>query len=102
MPSFKSALAYDDIRQLLDRALESPKGIRITYNTHNQAINERNRCNTFRSADRKSTSAAYTDPGQAVSKYDSLVLTIPKEGEPDDTVLTIAKRVLPEKIEEII
>lgn len=101
MPHSTSAVALSDIRELLERALVSPKGIRVSYETNGKAVNERNRCNTFRKAARELNAKAYGgDPDQAVSKYDTLVLTIPKAGQPGDNVLTIAKRVDP-KVEEI-
>lgn len=101
MPHSTSAIALSDIRELLDRALSSAKGIRLTYESHGKAVNERSRFGSYRKLVREQNAKAYNgDPDQAISQYDTLVFSIPKAGEAGDNVLTISKRVVPQ-VEEI-
>lgn len=69
---------FDDIKQILDRALESSKGIRVTCETAAEAHRLRHRCNSFRVKDRETNTELYQmgDPLHGVSLYDGLVLTM--------------------------
>ena len=101
----KSPLSFDDVRSTLQRALDTPKGIRIKFPTAGAAITFRQRCNHFRQADRKANRGTYAPdhPLHSASAYDELVLTIPKKGSPGDNVLSILKRAAVEfEIEEIL
>jgi predicted aconitase with swiveling domain len=87
----KSPLAFDDIREAFNRALEAPKGIRILCTTRGAAILLRSRFNYFRKVDRQANRAIY-DPEHSMhskSIYDRLVLRIPPKGSVHDNTLII-------------
>ena len=95
MPGFnKSPLAFDDLRSVFERAIESPRGIRIVCKTRSEAIVTRSRMNYLRKMDRKENSITYQSdhPMFMRSAWDRLVLRIPPKGDPDDTVIFIEKR----------
>lgn len=100
----QSIFSFDDIKPHLDRALGSEKGIKVTCDSHKQAVILRARFNYYRTLDRKSNTKTYEEghPLHGRSIYDRLVLRVPREGNPEDTSVFIEKR-LPEtwKIEEI-
>lgn len=65
---------YADIRDILDRALEAPRGIVVTCATANEAIHWVSRLNYFRKKDREQSKAIYPadHPGHGRSLYDQL------------------------------
>lgn len=99
-----SPLAFDDARQILERALESPKGIKIPCETRGAAVSLRTRVNYFRTLDRKENKKVYENghPMWGNSVYDRLLLRIPKKGAEDECVLYIEKHNIEKlRIEEI-
>jgi hypothetical protein len=74
----KSPLAYGDIKELLDKALDSPRGIKITLEKHGHAIQLRQRASKFRTMDRASSKTVYPEghPMHGRSSYDVLALRI--------------------------
>jgi len=100
----KSPLAFGDVREAFDRALNSPKGIRIPCETRGAAIVLRSRFNYFRKIDRDESKRVYPiDHGMYnCSAYDKLILRVPAKGAPDETVLYIEPRLSTDmQIEEI-
>jgi hypothetical protein len=74
MPS-SSILSYPDIRQVMDRAIDSEKGVRLKFDTVKSAQTFVFRCNTFRSLDRKENKKIYPDETHSLhgrSIYDTL------------------------------
>jgi hypothetical protein len=76
MPYATSIHSYPDVRQLFDQALESEKGLRLTFETEAQAITNAGRFNAFRVRDRKENAKTYpadhTMHGR--SPYDGLMV----------------------------
>lgn len=81
-----SLAIWGPARALLDRALESPKGITINFPERGKALSIRQHCYTARSRDRKATRKAYPseDPRHGRSAWDALVITMPFEKTQDD------------------
>lgn len=100
MTSTLSLLAHDDIRQALDRALESPNGIKLTFDRFERARSFRSRCNYFRANDRRQNKEQLPEdhPLHSNSIYDKLMFIIDKS---EPTVLRIEKVELRAKIEEL-
>lgn len=101
----KSPLAFEDIRSTFERALASPKGIKIVCSSHGSAVILRSRFNYYRGLDRKENKNIYSpeDPMYNRSMYDRLMLRIPNKGEPDENVLFIEPRSVDNLIiEEIV
>lgn len=74
-------------REILDRALASPKGLRVEFTTRDQAIRFRDRCNKLRASDRKTNARANDKhPDEGTSQFDGLVLRLEK---PDEVALLI-------------
>ena len=78
MPLSDSILSYEDVRAVLDRALDSAHGIRITLPTKGKAIHMRHRLYKFRALDRRESTKIYppSDVRYGVSVYDSLVAEV--------------------------
>ena len=97
----RSVLAFDDIRDLLDRALAAPRGLRVPCGTRGKAVHLRVRCNYFRKLDRKQSLLTYESdhPMYGRTPYDKLVFRIPKDGE-NSTALYIEKRSVEDLIVE--
>lgn len=78
MPTPTSPSSNQHAIEAMDRALESPKGIRVTFSTPGQAIQFRMSCYAARLAARKTNIKIYPfgDPLYGRSPYDSLKLTI--------------------------
>ena len=82
MSTSTSILAYSDVREILDRALESPRGIEVDIPDEpgskpgGKATYFRQRAYSFRALDRKANSKIYPpdDPMHATSIYDTLVV----------------------------
>lgn len=78
-----SRLAYDDIFKILDRAIESPLGIRVKFADRGAAFRFRTRLHYARNIDRKDNKANF-DPDHPMfgrSIYDSVTVKDPvKEG----------------------
>jgi hypothetical protein len=92
----KSPLAFEDMKELFERAMQSPKGISVTCRSRRQAMNTRSRLNYLRQKDREANKEIYPTehPLWGNSAWDRFVLRIPYRGEPHDNVLFIEKRTL--------
>lgn len=84
MSPSSSILAYDDIREALDRALSAPNGVSVSFLSKGQAIHFQQRVYKFRLLDRKESRKLFPegDPRHGRSVYD--VITIPKIEEVDN------------------
>lgn len=100
----KSPLAFDDIAEAFERALASPKGIRIPCTSRGAAINLRSRFNYMRKVNRIDNRRTYPPdhPMHGHSIYDKLILRIPPRESPDGATLYIEQRTIESmNIEEI-
>lgn len=98
MGTSNSPLAYDDIRDALDRAIASNNGIRIVKSTLGEAVHLKQRIYKFRQIDRKQSLHMFNegDPRRGSSIYDSLAI------EQIENILVLKRRVAGSlKIEEI-
>lgn len=97
-PRPSTLLAYSDVREVLDRALTTDRGIRIKLDSHTTANNFKQRCNKLRVMDREQNMSIYEKDHQlyGVSVYDELTINN------FENVLTIRKRSdAPLDIEEL-
>ena len=78
MPLSHSPLMYDDIRQIMDRALESPLGIKVTLATTGQAVHFRQRFYKFRAIEHTAAMRHFPEDDRryGVSSYDTLAATV--------------------------
>lgn len=85
-------LAYEDIRQVMDRAVDSATGVKVTFPSRNMATNFRHRCHKFRVLMQRLNSQSKTedDPDYGSSTYDSLIISI----EADPRIVMIRHRML--------
>lgn len=100
----KSPLAFDDCKETFEQALESPRGIRVIYESRSRAINERSRFNYCRKLNRAANKDIYPEDHymHGRSPYDTLVLRIPPKNSPDAHILYIEKRLVENlKIEQL-
>ncbi len=76
-----SSAAYADCEKLLEKALESPKGLRVDFPTIAQARYFRHRLNTYRSVLRKESKRIYNDTqlGWNSSPYEKFTFRIDVE-----------------------
>jgi hypothetical protein len=83
----KKRSSMTNYREILDRALASPKGLRVEFESKALAIRFRDRCNKLRASDRKLDARARDKGhGDGVSQFDGLVLRLEK---PEERVLLI-------------
>lgn len=73
-----SRMAYTAQYEIMDRALEDPRGVRVRYKSVDEATFQRMRFNQARSLDRDKNAAIYPkeDPKWNVSPYDLLVFRV--------------------------
>src|SRR5262245_24373998 len=83
MPMSHSLLSYADVREVMDMALRSAKGIRISCETLGDAYNLRQRCYSYRLMDRVENSKTYDDdhPLHNRSEYDKIIIIPEGDGE---------------------
>lgn len=76
MPYATSLTSFPDIREVLDRALDAAKGIRVSFTTPEEVKTFCGRCHSFRSLDRKANAKIYpeADPMHNRSAYDPLMV----------------------------
>lgn len=87
----RSPRAFTDAREILERALEAPKGVRIPCSSRSAATLLRSRLNYYRKIDRAQNKMVYDQdhPLYGQSMYDALILRIPPKGTPGDNILWI-------------
>lgn len=73
-----STLAYPDIRDILAKALESPNGLKLTFDSPGQAVYFRQRAYRYRNLLQKENRQVYPlgDPMHGRSPYDGFVIRI--------------------------
>jgi hypothetical protein len=76
MPYAGSITSYPDIVSALDRAIESPKGIRLLFESEAARMTFTGRAHSFRHLDRRENSKMYaqSDPMYGRSAYDPLMI----------------------------
>ncbi len=91
-----STLSYADVREVLDRAVASQRGVSLSRASHGAAVNFRQRLGKFRLMDRKQSLELYPegDPRRGQSPYDILVFEVV------DKVVFVRKTEVPE-LEEL-
>jgi hypothetical protein len=90
MTAIRSLALYEDVRSVLDVALNH-RGGRYICDSYGAAMHWKHRAYSFRSILRKQKMEASFVPGfDPGTPYDKLILRVPKKGEPDDNVVTIA------------
>ena len=90
----KSAFAFDDLREVFEKALTATKGIRVVCKNRSDAIVTRSRMNYLRKMDRRENGVTYQSdhPMYMRSAWDRLVLRVPPRGHPDEAVIFVEKR----------
>ncbi len=78
MATSKSPYAYEDIRTILDRALESPRGVAVKM-PHGQAVYTVQRLHQFRLMERTKNAKIFSkdDPRSMGTAYDILSFRVP-------------------------
>jgi len=84
----RSPLAFDDCQDLFERALNSKKGIKITCQSHGEAMALRMRLHYYRRKDKEANASIYPREHEMhkASVWDRLVCRV------DDNVLRIEHR----------
>ena len=74
----KSRVAYRDVYDNFDKALGDSRGIRLPFNSYNEAKSYQFRMNTARALDRRENEKIYPkgDPMHGQSQYDTLQVRI--------------------------
>jgi len=87
----RSPFAFDDIKEVFERALNAPKGIRIQCKTRGAAVSLRSRFNYWRSRNREDNRKTYEadHPLHNNSIYDRLILRIGPKGDLNEATLFI-------------
>ena len=94
MPYNKSPLALTYLRDLFERALAEPHGLKVTCRNHGEAMSLRSRLNYYRWKDQRANKEIYPadHPMHNVSVWDTLVCQVGKPGTPGEAVLTLKPR----------
>ena len=103
MPGYnKSPLAFDDLREVFEKAMNADRGLRVVCKTRSEAIITRSRLNYLRKMDRKDNGVTYQSdhPMHMRSVWDKLVLRVPPRGDPDETTIFIEKRLVDDLVLE--
>jgi hypothetical protein len=77
MSNSTSLLAYPDVKEALERALATTKGVRVRFQDGSSAFRFVARCNSFRLLDRKENLKIYLEPAHSLhgrSVYDVLAI----------------------------
>lgn len=83
MPNSISLMSYQDVKEILERALGEKDGLKLTFETKGGAIYWLSRANSFRRLDRKNNLTLYPEGNSlhGCSPYD--VLLMKRVGEKD-------------------
>lgn len=78
MPMTSSPEAFADVRDYLDRALDTERGVRVVCETAGGAVNLRQRLYRWRAIDRKQNAELYPkgDVMHGRSVYDALIVVL--------------------------
>ena len=90
-----STKAFDDVMQLLDRALQSERGVRVPCPNRSSAVQLRSRANYYRKMTRIESKEIYPfdDKRHGVSPYDGLILRLGPKDSPEEAVLYVEPRL---------
>src|SRR5512147_1877426 len=90
----KSAFAFDDLREVFEKAMAAERGIKIICKSRSEAVVMRSRMNYLRKMDRKENGITYQSdsPMHMRSIWDRLTLRIPAKGSPEENILFVEKR----------
>lgn len=105
MASFnKSLLAFRDLPDIFQRALDSEKGIKITCKNHAEAMSLRTRLHYYRRKDKERNALTYPPDHilHSASVWDALICKVPPRGTSEDNVLRIVPRTIDHLIIEPI
>ena len=74
----RSRVGYDDVRQVLDTALSSEKGLKLDFEDRRAAVAFRQRIYAARAADKANRLGEFDEanPGYVLSPYDDLVVQL--------------------------
>lgn len=102
----KAPIAYEDIRPVLDRAVESEKGIRLTFEKNHEAVRWVSRANYIRTYTREQQKKIYPDPedpNHHQCEWDRLIIRRPiKDETTGRSIVDVIKGMpLPAEIEEL-
>lgn len=61
MPMSENTATYQDVRDILDQAMESERGVRVPCDSENYATHLVMRCNQFRKLDRRENKLTYPE-----------------------------------------
>lgn len=93
MPPSHSPLAHQDIRAVMDRALENGRGCRVAIASIGEGYSLRQRFYTLRKSDRERAEKLFPndDPRWGRSVYDALTIYVagPNEDDPDDSLFCV-------------
>jgi hypothetical protein len=95
MPGYsRSPLAFDDLRELFQLALDSEQGLKIVCKTRAEAFLTRSRMHYLRKMDKKDNATTYPPdhPMHGRSIWDKFVLRIPPKDKPDNATIFIERR----------
>lgn len=98
MPLPDNLNSYAEVREALDKALDSEKGVRIRCDNHGAAVHLRHKIYKFRTLDRRESMKLFSadDARYGNSAYDGLVALIA-----DDNTSVIIKRGAALIVEEL-
>lgn len=77
MGSSNSILSYEKEADMLEKAINSERGLRATFESEREAIHFIHRCNKFRVLDRRRSKSIYLEPAHEMhgaSVYDRIVI----------------------------
>lgn len=100
----RSPFAFGDLRDLFQKAMETPKGLRIIQENRGRAIRLSMRLNYLRKMNRKENALTFPvdHPLHMRSEWDKLEISVPKKGTPDEHCVYIRHRKMEDlKIEEL-
>lgn len=96
--------AYEDCYELFDKALESPKGVRMKFAKYGDAMNHRLRMNRARQLDRDINRKIHSDdpehPDYGRSRYSAFTIKIVFDNEKEHWWLMLLRNVLNERLIE--
>lgn len=94
MTTSSTITAYEDMRTVSERAINSERGIRMKFPSRGAAVHFRQRLYKFRTLDREASKRVY-DKGEnawGTSPYDGLFCTISEKDEEGNYFVLIQKR----------
>lgn len=94
--------SYQDVQEILSRAMASQKGIRVKVGTKGAAVQLRQRLYKFRLADRNDSKKMYAAEDFRHGKSDFDSLRVDLQQDPDETWAVVIRKFDPESFERMI